>query len=81
MLFTSSTGHYATWAHRVIHSTGHKPAQGNLSGRIGLPSYAREGKSWSLSGRGAAGDPAWKIGAARKAMPLYMGHWIEAAQG
>ncbi|WP_233132785.1 zincin-like metallopeptidase domain-containing protein [Synechococcus sp. MW101C3] len=41
--FHSAAGFYATWAHEVIHSTGHASClQRDLRGRFGSRAYARE---------------------------------------
>lgn len=41
--FRSAAGFYATWAHEVIHSTGHRSRlKRDLSGRFGSQAYARE---------------------------------------
>ncbi|TWB88997.1 MULTISPECIES: ArdC family protein [unclassified Synechococcus] len=74
--FTSSTGHYATWAHEVIHSTGHNSRlKRNLSGAMGSHSYAREELVAEL-GAVLLGDRL-EIGAALEGHAAYMGHWIE----
>ena len=41
--FKSAEGFYATWAHEIVHSTGHNlRLKRDMSGGFGTPSYARE---------------------------------------
>jgi antirestriction protein ArdC len=74
--FHSAAGFYATWAHEVIHSTGHASRlQRDLSGRFGSRAYAREELVAEL-GSVLLGDQL-EIGSALENHAAYLGHWVE----
>jgi antirestriction protein ArdC len=74
--FHSAAGFYATWAHEVIHSTGHASRlQRDLSGRFGSKAYAREELVAEL-GSVLLGDQL-EIGSALENHAAYLGHWVE----
>ncbi len=74
--FHSAAGFYATWAHEVIHSTGHASRlQRDLSGRFGSQAYAREELVAEL-GSVLLGDQL-EIGSALENHAAYLGHWVE----
>ncbi|WP_233132815.1 zincin-like metallopeptidase domain-containing protein [Synechococcus sp. MW101C3] len=72
----SAAGFYATWAHEVIHSTGHASRlQRDLSGRFGSKAYAREELVAEL-GSVLLGDQL-EIGSAIENHAAYLDHWVE----
>jgi antirestriction protein ArdC len=74
--FHSAAGFYATWAHEIIHSTGHASRlQRDLSGRFGSRAYAREELVAEL-GSVLLGDQL-EIGSALQNHAAYLGHWVE----
>ena len=74
--FLTAAGFYATWAHEVIHSTGHAlRLKRDLSGRCGSKAYAREELVAEL-GSVLLGDQL-EIGSALQNHAAYLGHWIE----
>lgn len=74
--FHSAAGFYATWAHEVIHSTGHASRlRRDLIGRFGSKAYAREELVAEL-GSVLLGDQL-EIGSALQNHAAYLGHWIE----
>jgi len=74
--FHSAAGFYATWAHEVVHSTGHASRlKRDLTGRMGSPAYAREELVAEL-GAVLLGDRL-EIGSAVENHAAYLGHWIE----
>lgn len=74
--FHSAAGFYATWAHEVIHSTGHASRlQRDMSGRFGSRAYAREELVAEL-GLVLLGDQL-EIGSALQNHAAYLGHWVE----
>ncbi|WP_254952763.1 MULTISPECIES: ArdC family protein [unclassified Cyanobium] len=74
--FHTAAGFYATWAHEVIHSTGHTSRLNrDLSGRCGSRAYAREELVAEL-GSVLLGDQL-EIGSALENHAAYLGHWIE----
>ena len=74
--FHSAAGFYATWAHEVVHSTGHASRlKRDLSGRFGSKAYAREELVAEL-GAVLLGDRL-EIGSAVENHAAYLGRWIE----
>jgi antirestriction protein ArdC len=74
--FHSAAGFYATWAHEVIHSTGHASRlKRDLCGRFGSKAYAREELVAEL-GSVLLGDQL-EIGSSIENHAAYLGHWIE----
>jgi antirestriction protein ArdC len=74
--FLTAPGFYATWAHEVVHSTGHASRlKRDLSGRLGSRAYAREELVAEL-GSVLLGDRL-EIGSALENHAAYLGHWIE----
>lgn len=74
--FHSAAGFYATWAHEVIHSTGHPSRlKRDLSGRFGSRVYAREVLVAQL-GSVLLGDQL-EIGSALEKHAAYLGHWLD----
>ena len=73
--FRSAAGFYATWAHEVVHSTGHASRlKRDLSGRMGSRAYAREELVAQL-GALLLGDRL-EIGSGGENHAAYLGHWI-----
>jgi antirestriction protein ArdC len=74
--FGSAAGFYATWAHEVIHSTGHASRlQRDLIGRFDSKAYARQELVAEL-GSVLLGDQL-EIGSALENHAAYLGHWVE----
>lgn len=73
--FHSSGAYYATWAHEVVHSTGHSSRLArDLSGNYGSDAYAREELVAEL-GAVLLGDQL-EVGSAFQNHAAYCQHWV-----
>ncbi|MEI6829366.1 MAG: zincin-like metallopeptidase domain-containing protein [Synechococcaceae cyanobacterium ELA445] len=73
--FHSSGAYYATWAHEVVHSTGHSSRLArDLSGPYGSDAYAREELVAEL-GAVLLGD-LLEVGSAVENHAAYLQHWV-----
>jgi antirestriction protein ArdC len=73
--FHSAGAYYATWAHEVVHSTGHSSRLArDLSGGYGSDAYAREELVAEL-GAVLLGDRL-EIGSAFENHAAYLKHWV-----
>lgn len=77
--FHNAVGHYATWAHEAVHSTGHSSRlHRDLEGSFGSDSYAREELIAEL-GAVLVGTRL-EIGCDLSNHAAYLDHWIRLLQ-